>query len=295
MTQPPITLYKKSGEPTRIIKGNDLRIPLFRGLRELYTRREVLLNLVMRDLEVKYKGSVIGIFWSLLNPIMMLLIYTVVFRYVIGMNVKNFPIFFMCGFLPWIFLSNSVTMSAPSVVNNPNLVRKVYMPRAIIPLSAVMACLVEFVMTLVILLAALPLFGHAPGLKAFLLPLIVVLQAVFVAGLALLFSASTVHFRDVKHLLDVLLIVWFWLTPIVYPLSKVESLDLPYPLLSSLVAGLINYNPMSVFVSAYRAILLQNTLPTTATVAMMLIYAFGAAAIGWVLFSRSSARFAEVV
>jgi len=272
-----------------------LRIPLSRGLRELYTRREILLNLVMRDLEVKYKGSVIGIFWSLLNPILMLLIYTVVFRYVIGMNVKNFPIFFMCGFLPWIFLSNSVTMATPSVVNNPNLVRKVYMPRAIIPLSAMMACLVEFVMTLVILLLALPLFGHAPSLKALLLPLIVILQAVFVAGLALLFSASTVHFRDIKHLLDVLLIVWFWLTPIVYPLSKVESLDLPWPLLSRVVAGLINYNPMSVFVSAYRAILLQNALPSLTTIAMILIYAFGAAIIGWVIFARSSARFAEVV
>jgi len=290
-----MTLYKRSIEPTRIIKGNDLQIPLFRGLKELYTRREVLLNLVMRDLEVKYKGSVIGIFWSLLNPVMMLLIYTVVFRYVIGMNVKNFPIFFMCGFLPWVFLSNSVTMAAPSVVNNPNLVRKVYMPRAIIPLSAMAACLVEFVMTLVILLLALPLFGHAPGLAAFLLPLIVIAQAVFVGGLALLFSASTVHFRDIKHLLDVLLIVWFWLTPIIYPLSKVQSLDLPWPLLNSIVAGLISYNPMSVFVSVYRAVLLQNSLPPATTIAMLLIYAFGAAAIGWILFSRSSARFAEVV
>ncbi|MBN1594228.1 MAG: ABC transporter permease [Candidatus Coatesbacteria bacterium] len=258
-------------------------------------RREILLNLVMRDLEVKYKGSLIGIFWSLLNPVMMLLIYTVVFRYVIGMNVRNFPIFFMCGFLPWIFLSNSVTMAAPSVVNNPNLVRKVYMPRAIIPLSAMVACLVEFLMTLVILLLALPFFGHAPGPKAFLLPLIVILQAVFVGGLALLFSASTVHFRDVKHLLDILLIVWFWLTPIVYPLSKVKSLDLPWSPLNRWVAGLINYNPMSVFISGYRSVLLDDPITFSATIPMMLIYAFGAALIGWVVFVRSSARFAEVV
>ena len=270
-------------------------MPVSRDLSELYTRREVLLNLVMRDLEVKYKGSLIGIFWSLLNPLMMLLIYTVVFRYVIGMNVRNFPIFFLCGFLPWVFLSNSVTMAAPCIVNNPNLVRKVYMPRAIIPLSAMVACLVEFAMTLVILLLALPFFGQAPGLSALLLPPVVLIQAVFVAGLALIFSASTVHFRDIKHLLDVLLIVWFWLTPIVYPLSKVESLDLPWPVLNSLVIGLINHNPMSVFVSVYRAVLLQNTLPPMATVVLMLIYAVGSAAIGWLLFTRSSARFAEAV
>ncbi|MBN2208427.1 MAG: ABC transporter permease [Candidatus Coatesbacteria bacterium] len=268
---------------------------VIRDLKELYTRREVLLNIVMRDLEVKYKGSLLGIFWSLLNPLMMLLIYTVVFRYVIGMDVRNFPIFFMCGFLPWVFLANSVTMAAPCIVNNPNLVRKVYMPRAIIPLSAMLACLVEFAMTLVILLLALPFFAQAPGLLALLLPPVVLIQAVFVAGLALIFSASTVHFRDIKHLLDVLLIVWFWLTPIVYPLSKVKSLDLPWPALNSLVIGLINRNPMSVFVSVYRAILLNNTLPPMATVGLMFIYAVGSAAIGWLLFTRSSARFAEAI
>jgi len=276
-------------------EADDVRFPTFRDLKELWARREVLLNLVMRDLEVKYKGSVIGIFWSLLNPLMMLLIYTIVFRYVIGMNVKNFPVFFMCGFLPWIFLSNSVTMAAPSVINNPNLVRKVYMPKAIIPLSAMVACLVEFVMTLVILLLALPFFGHAPGHLAFLLPLLVLAQAIFVGGLALLFSASTVHFRDVKHLLDILLIVWFWLTPIVYPMSKVASLKLPWPLLGNVVVWLISYNPMSVFVCAYRAVLLQNALPTGLTIALVVIYTFGSAAAGWLLFARSSARFAEVV
>ena len=274
---------------------NHLRFPTYRDLKELWVRREVLLNLVMRDLEVKYKGSVIGIFWSLLNPLMMLLIYTIVFRYVIGMNVKNFPVFFMCGFLPWIFLSNSVTMAAPSVINNPNLVRKVYMPKAIIPLSAMAACLVEFVMTLVILLLALPLFGRAPGHWAFLLPLVVLAQAIFVGGLALLFSASTVHFRDVKHLLDILLIVWFWLTPIVYPMSKVASLKLPWTPLGNVVVWLISYNPMSVFVCAYRAVLLQNAIPSGLTIALAVIYTFGSAAAGWLLFARSSARFAEVV
>lgn len=272
-----------------------LRNPRLSGLRELWARREVLLNLVLRDLEVKYKGSFIGIFWSLLSPFMMLVIYTIVFRYVIGIGVKNFPIFFMCGFLPWVFLSNSVVGAAPSVVNNPNLVRKVYMPRAIIPLSAMVACLVEFLMTLIILLLALPFFGHVPGTRALLLPVVVLLQAVFVGGLALLFSAGTVHFRDIKHLLDILLIVWFWLTPIVYPLDRVASLKLPSASFTGIVSVLIRYNPMSVFVSAYRALLLQNTLPTFTILGLMLFYTVCSALLGWALFSRSSARFAEVV
>lgn len=261
----------------------------------MVARREILFNLVVRDLEVKYKGSVIGIFWSLLSPFLMLIIYTLVFRYVIGTTVKNFPLFFMCGFLPWIFLSNSLMGAAPSIVNNPNLVRKVYMPRAIIPLSAMVACLVEFFMTLVILILALPCFGCWPGLWALLLPAVALIQAVFVGGLALLFSASTVHFRDVKHLLEVLLIVWFWLTPIVYQLSRVMSLELPSVLLSKLVAIVIRFNPMTAYVSFYRAILLDNTLPPPLTIALVLIYALGSASIGWMLFSRSSPRFAEVV
>nr|HDM59470.1 ABC transporter permease [Bacillota bacterium] len=282
-------------ETTGTNEVDGVKCPTFQDLKELWLRREVLLNLVMRDLEVKYKGSVIGIFWSLLNPLMMLLIYTIVFRYVIGMNVKNFPVFFMCGFLPWIFLSNSVTMAAPSVINNPNLVRKVYMPKSIIPLSAMVACLVEFVMTLIILLLALPFFGCDPGYLAFSLPLVVLAQAIFVGGLTLLFSASTVHFRDVKHLLDILLIVWFWLTPIVYPVSKVASLKLPWPPLGDIVVWLITYNPMSVFVCVYRAVLLQNAVPDVLTIALVVVYTLGSAACGWLLFARSSARFAEVV
>ena len=150
-------------------------------------------------------------------------------------------------------------------------------------------------MTLVILLLALPFFGHAPGAWALLLPVAVFLQAVFVGGLALLFSASTVHFRDIKHLLDILLIVWFWLTPIVYPLDRVASLKLPSAALTIFVSGLIRYNPMSVFVTTYRVLLLENGFPPVSTVAFVLLYAFASAAIGWGLFSRSSGRFAEVV
>jgi len=265
------------------------------SIRELFSRRDVLFNLVMRDLEVKYKGSVIGIFWSLLNPLVMLVIYTIVFRFIVRIGVRDFPIFFMCGFLPWNFLCASVVSAAPSIINSPNLVRKVYMPRAIIPLSAMVACLVEFVLTVVLLMVALPFFGYGLGASSLMLPVVILLQAVMVGGLCLFFSASCVHFRDVKHLLEILLIVWFWLTPIVYPLDRVASMSFGSVWLSKALGGVIRFNPMSVFVGCYRSVLLKGAMPSGLDFALMFFLALAIGGVGWAVFSRASLRFAEVV
>ena len=174
-------------------------------LREIFKFKNLTYNLVSRDLKVKYKGSILGFFWSLLNPLAMLIVYTVAFKYIIRIRVENFPLFFLCGFLPWTFLSLSLSMAVSSIKDNANLVKKVYFPREILPLSIVLSNLVQFLLTFIILIPALLLFKIKLGLPLLYLPLIIIFHLAFTLGLSLFLSALNVFFSDIRHLLEIFL------------------------------------------------------------------------------------------
>jgi len=254
-------------------------------LKEIYKFKNLVYNLVARDLKVKYKGSILGFFWSLLNPLIMLIVYTVAFKYIIKIRVKDFPVFFLCAFLPWSFLSLSLSMAVSSIKDNANLVKKVYFPREILPLSIVLSNLVQFLLTFIILIPALFVFKIKLGLPLLLLPLIIILQLVFTLGLAYILAALNVFFSDVKHLLEIFLQIWFWLTPIIYPTSFVPQR----------FQSLYRLNPAVLLVESYRNSLLYNKWTSLPELISLLVISLIFLLIGHLVFNGYNKRLAEEI
>lgn len=254
-------------------------------LKEIYKFKNLIYNLVARDLKVKYKGSILGFFWSLLNPLIMLIVYTVAFKYIIKIRVENFPLFFLCGFLPWTFLSLSLSMAVSSIKDNANLVKKVYFPREILPLSIVLSNLVQFLLTFIILIPALILFKIKLGFPLLFLPLIILFQLAFTLGLAFILSSLNAFFSDVRHLLEIFLQIWFWLTPIIYPVDFVPER----------FQSLYRLNPAVLFVESYRNSLLYNKWLSSVELISLFLVGVVFLAFGHLVFNHYNRRFAEVI
>jgi ABC-2 type transport system permease protein len=184
--------------------------------RELVAHREVLVNLVRKELKVKYTASVLGAVWSLLNPVMFLAVFSLV-AYVLGNLIPDFPVFLLSGLLAWNFLANALQAGARSVIDNANLVKKMAFPREILPLAAIGVALFDFLIQSAVLLLFIGISGHGFHLpELWLYPLAIVVILVFATALTLWVSALNVRYRDVGHLLNLALLLWFWATPIVY-------------------------------------------------------------------------------
>ncbi|MGZ5293308.1 MAG: ABC transporter permease, partial [Actinomycetota bacterium] len=192
-------------------------------LRELWAYREILLNLVRKELKVKYTASVLGAVWSILNPIVFLAVFSFVTR-VLQNQIPDFPVFLLSGLLAWNLFSAALLQGSRSVIDNANLVKKVAFPREILPLSAIGVALVDFVIQSAVLLLYILVSGHGLGAAALVLyPLSILTVLVFTVALVFWVSALNVRYRDVGHLLNLGLLVWFWMTPIVYQAGLVQS------------------------------------------------------------------------
>ena len=223
------------------------RLRVVPRIREIVARREVLLNLVRRELKVKYAASLLGAVWSLLNPIVYLAVFTFVSE-VLGTAVDNYPVYLLSGLLAWNLFSTSIAAGARSVVDNANLVKKVTFPREILPLAAIGVALVDYVLQMGVLVLFMLVTGYGvPVPEIALLPLAFVALLACATALTLVVAAGNVRYRDVGHLIGIALLVWFWLTPIVYAealaqrfLEKGSALWTAYFLnpLASIVAGL---------------------------------------------------------
>jgi ABC-2 type transport system permease protein len=212
-------------------------------------RLELLTELVRKDLKVKYKNSTLGFIWSLANPLLYLAVFTLVFTQLLDNGIEAFPVLFMSGFLVWNFFNLATLSGTGSVVGNANLVRKVRFPRVVLPLSSVGFAGVHFVLQLGVLLALLAVFYRdAFGPQLVLVVPALAVVVVFATAMALLASALNVRFRDVEHLLEVILLAWFWLTPIVYPVTFVRDQLAGAPWLFRLYMA----NPMAGVVTAMQ-------------------------------------------
>jgi ABC-type polysaccharide/polyol phosphate export permease len=254
-------------------------------LRALLAYRGLMRGFVQRDLTVKYKGSLLGVAWSLLHPLVMVAVYTLAFRYVVRVPIERFPLFLLSGLLPWMYFSSALAAATSSVADNGSLVRKVAFPRAVLPLAAVASALVQFALMYTVLVPTSLIMGAGVSLAWIALLPVVLLQTAFTAGLGLLLATAYVFVRDARHLLDVALQVWFWLTPIVYAAS----------LAPASLRRWLQFNPMLHFVSAYQNIVTQQAVPPPSTFALMTALAFVSLAAGWTIFGRAQKRFAEYV
>jgi len=220
------------------------------NLRQLFRYRALIQSLVARELAARYRGSVLGFFWSFVNPLLLLLIYTFIFTVVMpgarGSGLEPFSLFMFCGILPWTWFSSSLLESSNVLIAGGNLIRKVLFPAEVLPIVTVLAGLVHFLFGLPIL-AAFFLYYGVPLATADLLwlPVVVAIQLILTLGLALMVSALTVHFRDLRDLLANLMTLWFFATPIVYPLSQAPER----------VRRLLNLNPFTHLAIAYQQVL----------------------------------------
>ncbi|MDX6542266.1 MAG: lipopolysaccharide transport system permease protein [Gaiellales bacterium] len=221
------------------------------SLRELLGARELLRTFVSRDLQVRYKGSALGIVWSLLNPALMMGVYTAVFSSIMRNHITDFPVFFMSGFLPWTFFATALQTGSFALLANASLLQKVYFPREVLPVSVTLANLVNLGLAFAVFVPlGLYLRGFTVSGLLGVLPTTIFLL-MFTTGMVMLFSALMVFFRDIEFLLGVILQAWFFLTPIVYEFSSVPSR----------LARFTRFNPMLPFVNAYRDSLYDGRFP----------------------------------
>ncbi|WP_370651638.1 ABC transporter permease [Frankia sp. Cj3] len=210
---------------TRGRDGQESRMLARRSRAQTRVRWELLRNLIRKDLKVKYKGSTLGFAWSLANPLLLLAVYTLVFQVIMSAGVPRFGVYLMSGLLIWNAFSASVSSASGSVVFNANLVKKVRFPLPVLPLSAVGFALVHFVLQLIVLFVVVAALGYSfVGLQLFLLLPAFAIAMIFTVGLSMLVSGLNVRYRDTEHLLEVALLAWFWLNPIVYPVGLIHKL-----------------------------------------------------------------------
>ncbi len=264
---------------------------MFSSLNYLYKYRELIRNLATRDLKVRYRNSVLGFLWAWGNPIMMTLVFTLVFQVTAFSSIKNYPLFILIGWLTWGFTTSGISDGITSVVSNANLVKKIWFPRIVLPASAVLANAANFLLALPLIFALILYFQIRvdPVLLVTYFPIIFLSQLALVMGIAFLLSAANVYFRDTGVIIGVFLTAWFFLTPVFYsPPQITENSRLVYYL-----------NPMASIIEAYRNIFYGSTngappgppdlgflLRTLGTASLIFI-------IGYVFFTRVSNRFGE--
>lgn len=275
-------------------------------LRELWSYRELIRNLVLRDLRVRYKGSALGYLWTQLAPLLMMLVFWFVFSVFFVSNIAMFAIFLIVALLPWNFCAEAVAGGTRSVLDNASLIKKVFFPREVLPLVSVLSSMVNFLFSLpmMFLVMAIVQLNYAPlqGQLNFswtiaYLPVILLLQMLFLSGVALFLSALAVFFRDTVHLIGILLQFWFFLTPVFYSLDRV---------IGELPARAIRWlNPMASIIEFYREILYGNAvdsglipepaLPAPDSVLRVLVTSLLVLVVGYWFFQRSSGQFGEEI
>ena len=253
---------------------------------ELVQYRELVRNLVIRDIKLRYRNSVLGFVWCLGNPLLMMAVFTVVFTILMPTNIPKYPVFILCALLPWNYFNTSIMGAIDSIVGNAHLIKKVYFPREVLPLSIVLANLVNFLLALIVLFAMLFAFRVRLTLWALYLPLIIIIQTIFTLGLALIFATLNVFYRDTKIIMEVGMLAWFFLTPIFY---RIEDLVPQYARLMYWV------NPMASFISWYRIVLYYGTSMEPGFIFRTFVTSVIVLVVGYLVFTRYSPVFGEEV
>ncbi len=254
-------------------------------------QRRLLWSLVALDMRKRYGASFIGFFWSVLNPLLQILIYTIVFGYILEVNVggnagtANYGIFLFAGMLPWIAFSEAVQKSSTSILENKNLVKQVKFPTALLPVHVLLSSFLHELIALAIFIVILFVLGQPPSWLALGLVFIIPLQFVLTLGFGLIVSSLHVFYKDVGQFIAAVLTLWFFATPIIYPITLVQ------PWLSRV----LYFNPMTPLIGAYRSALLSNEVPELWAFAYLGLFSFLVFLIGVALFRRLSRDFADLL
>lgn len=255
--------------------------------RELYQYREMIHSMINRELKGRYKGSALGVLWSFLNPLLQMLVYTVVFSFIMRNGIEDYYLFLIVALIPWIFFNSSVTIGASCIRAQKEMVNKIYFPREILPISVVTSQLINMFYAFLVIFAVLLISGKGINAHALLyLPLIVLTEYSFALGFTFLISALTVYFRDLEYITGILVMAWQFLSPVMYGIDMVPE---------GIYRRIFELNPMMPIIINYREILYYKTEPDGRYLIMGIVYALVFLLIGFGVFRKMQKRFSEVL
>ena len=247
--------------------------------------REFLKSNVKKDIRGKYKGSFLGVLWSFINPLLSVLVYAIVFPYIMRIKVENYLIYLITGIIPWTFFTSSINMGLISVLSNADIIKKVYFPRIILPISTVTSCLVNFLISCAIIVLFCLGSGLGISFQILWLPLIALIQYIMLLGFTFILSAIEMYMRDIEHIVNFILSMAFYVTPILYtPDIFPEKL-----------AWVLKVNPMAYLVNAYRSIFFYQKMPDLIGIGVVSIFSIFLFVIGYLIFEKLQKGFAEEV
>ncbi|MCI8410857.1 MAG: ABC transporter permease [Clostridia bacterium] len=253
--------------------------------KSLYEYRELLKTSISKDIRGKYKNSVLGIIWSFLNPLLQIAVYAIVFPLIMKSNLPNYTVFLCCGLIPWNFFSSAISRTSFTMIENGNIIKKVYFPRQILPLSVVTSEAVNFVISTIIILAFV--LGYGMGISKFIIfyPLVLLVQYLLLVGISFVVSSVTVYFRDLQHFIGIVLQLLFYATPIVYASNTIpENFQ-----------WILKFNPMTYVINGYRDIFYYQQTPDLLSLAIVLGISIVTCLVGYMIFNKLQKRFAEEI
>jgi len=253
----------------------------------VWGRRDLLWHMTIRHLRGQYKQSVLGFAWAFVNPLSQMLILSFVFSKILRVSSEGepYPLFLFVGLVPWIFFSGALISATDAVVNASSLVTKVYFPREILPTAAVFTKLVDLAFGMLILAGIMVYYGAPPGVTALWFPVIFAIQLIFTLGLALPLAAMNLFFHDVRFLVGVALNLWFYLTPVLYPVDIIPEQ----------YRWIFDINPMAIFIHAYRRVLLHGDAPDLDRMAVGLVMSLVMFILGYYVFKKLEPGFADSI
>lgn len=251
--------------------------------KNLYNYRELIKTSVKKDIGGKYKHSFLGVLWSFINPLLQIAVYAIIFPLIIRNNIPNYTVFMVCGLIPWNYFSTVINRASFTMIENGNIIKKVYFPREILPLSVVTSETVNFFISTIIIICFTLAYGMGLTPYILLYPLVAVVQYVLLIGVSFIVSSVTVYFRDLQHFIGVLLQLFFYATPIVYSIETIPEN----------FRWILEINPMTYIIEAYRDIFYNQTMPDMKMLGVILIIGIILCVVGYLIFNKLQKRFAE--
>lgn len=254
------------------------------ALKELWAYRQMVYSLVKKDIRGRYKGSVLGFLWTFINPLLQLVVYTIVFSIIMKNGIEKYYIHLFVVLVPWIFFSTSVTSGSSSVLASKDMVKKIYFPREVMPIACVTGNFVNMLLSFVVIFGVLIFTGWGINFLAVLcLPLIMIVEYILALGIAMLTSALTVYLRDLEYVLNIIAMAWMYMTPVMYGPEMVPEQ----------YRFIWNLNPMTPIAMAYRDILYYKRIPEMATLIHAFIMGVIILVLGYWIFRKLQKGFAE--
>ncbi len=253
---------------------------VFKGL---YDYRELLKTSVKKDIGGKYKHSFLGVLWSFVNPLLQIIVYAIVFPLIMRNNIEYYVVFMVCGLIPWNYFSTVINRASFTMIENGNIIKKVYFPREILPLSVVTSETVTFLISSIIIVAFTIGYGLGITINIVFYPILLVIQFILLLGISLFVSSITVYFRDLQHFIGVLLQLFFYATPIVYSIDAIPEN----------FTWIFKFNPMTYIIEGYRDIFYYQTTPEMGSLLIVLVIGILLCITGYLLYNKLQKKFAE--